>query len=118
MSMSRPNVSRSKNTPRDRPSDEYKPRSNAVSNRAISTPSIAQQTLGDVAPQCLRRLDRLTAAVADQRARPGREFVAFGMAAKIVVIVENENAGPRPDRAAIKPAAASPLMPAPTTTKS
>ncbi len=45
----------------------------------------------------------MAAAIADQRARPDHELVTLGMAAEIVVIVENENAALRPDRAAIKP---------------
>jgi hypothetical protein len=64
---------------------------------------IAQEAFGHIAPQCFWRLDRLAAAIADQCARPGGEFVALGVAAEIVVIVENENAGLRTDRATIEP---------------
>src|SRR4029077_4035082 len=64
---------------------------------------IAQEAFGHIAPQCFWRLDRLAAAIADQRARPGRKFVALGVAAEVVVIVENENAGLRTDRATIEP---------------
>src|SRR6516164_11857492 len=64
---------------------------------------IAQETLCHIAPQSLWRLDRLTAAIADQRARAGSELIALGMAAEIVVIVDNENAGVRPHPLTIKP---------------
>jgi hypothetical protein len=50
----------------------------------------------------------LTAAVTDQHVRPSYEFVALGMAAEIVVIVENKNAGLRSERAAIKPCSRKP----------
>jgi hypothetical protein len=44
----------------------------------------------------------LAAAIADDEARPDREFVALCMAAEIVMIVEDEDASVRPDGAAIK----------------
>jgi len=50
----------------------------------------------------------LAAAIADQAARAGGEFVALGMAAEIVVIVKNENARARPDCLAIKPCGGEP----------
>src|SRR5690606_38407201 len=39
------------------------------------------------------RVDRLAAAVADQRPPPHGELVAPGMAAEVVVVVEDEDAG-------------------------
>ena len=58
-------------------------------------PKIAQQALGHRAVQRLWRLQRLAAAVADDTAAIEREFVALGVAAEIVVIVEDQDSGGR-----------------------
>jgi hypothetical protein len=67
-----------------------------------------QQALADVAPPRIRRVDRLAAAVTDDQAAIEHEFVALGVAAKIVVVVEDEDAGLRPMRAAIEPGRGKP----------
>ena len=54
---------------------------------------IAQQALGHRAVERVRRLQRLAAAVADDAAAIEREFVALGVAAEIVVVVEDQDAG-------------------------
>src|SRR5262249_32114947 len=60
---------------------------------------LAQQPLGDCAPPCLRRIDRLAAAVADQEAPIDRELVALGVAAEIIMVVEHKDARLRPGAA-------------------
>ncbi len=57
---------------------------------------IAQQALGDGAVKRIRRLQRLAAAIADDAAAIERELVPLGVAAEIVVIVEDQDAGGRP----------------------
>ena len=54
---------------------------------------IAQQAPGDGAVKRFRRLQRLAAAIADDAAAIEAEFVPLGVAAKIVVIVENQDTG-------------------------
>src|SRR5262249_30800515 len=51
----------------------------------------AQQLLGHLAVKLLGRLDRLAAAVSDQGTPVDRELVALGVAAEIVVVIENED---------------------------
>ena len=53
---------------------------------------LLQQPLGHAAVQPLGRLHRLAAAIADDQALIDAEFVALGMPAEIVVIVEDEDA--------------------------
>ena len=50
------------------------------------------QAEGRAAPAGLRRLHRFAAAIADQQASVDLEFVAAGMSAEVIVIVENQNA--------------------------
>src|SRR5262249_55851018 len=63
---------------------------------------IAQQGLGDIAPVRAGRVDRLAAAVADDAAAVECELVALGVAAEIVVVVEDQDAGRGPGGAAIE----------------
>ena len=79
---------------------------------------INEQLLGLRAVK-FRASDRLRAAVADDRAPAGVEFVATRVAAKIVVVFEDQDLGCW-DRAIWrkKYAAESPLMPPPTTIRS
>ena len=52
---------------------------------------ILEQAVGHRAEQCLWRLQRFGAAIADQRLAADGEFVAFGVAAEIIVIVEDQD---------------------------
>src|SRR6185369_2013841 len=62
-------------------------------------PEVAQQALGVRAPLCLRRVDRLAAAVADEQAPADGELVALGVAAEIIVVIEHKDARLRPGAA-------------------
>src|SRR5262249_5306129 len=64
---------------------------------------LAHEILGRRAVQGLWRLHRCAAAVADDPAAAEREFVAFGMTAEIVMIVEDEDTGLGPDRVSVEP---------------
>ena len=63
---------------------------------------VAQQALRDTAVARPRRIDQLAAAVTDDQAPVDGEFVAPGVPAEVVVIVENENTRSRA-RATIEP---------------
>ena len=64
---------------------------------------LAHEVLGNRAVQRLRRLHRLAAAVADDPAAVERELVALGVAAEVVVVVEDQDAGPWADGAPVEP---------------
>src|SRR6185369_6651293 len=62
-------------------------------------PEVAQQALGVRAPLCLRRVDRLAAAVANEQPPADGELVALGVAAEIIVVIEHKDARLRPGAA-------------------
>src|SRR5262249_18432836 len=76
-----------------------------------------QQTLGDVAVERLRGLHRLAAAVADEQVLIEAEFVALGMAAEVVEIVQDQDTRARVG-APVNTGRGETLMPPPTTTRS
>src|SRR5207253_2543063 len=69
---------------------------------------VVQQPLGDGAVERVGRLERLAAAVTDDRNAVDRELVALGVAAEIVVVVEDEDARVVPGRAAVEPGRGEP----------
>ena len=94
-STSRPNASRLKNMPRERPERRIELALEGGLEPGDVDAKIAQQALGDGAVERFRRLQRLAAAIADDAAAVEGELVALGVAAEIVVIVENQDAGGR-----------------------
>src|SRR5437868_9246619 len=52
---------------------------------------VAQQRFRKRAVECVWRLDRLAAAVADEQASSEGEFIAFRMSAEVVVIVKQQD---------------------------
>ena len=58
----------------------------------MSTSELLEQTLGDGAEERLGRLQRFAAAVAEDQAAIEVELVALGVAAEIVVVVEDQDA--------------------------
>ena len=98
---SAPNVSRSRNTPRRSPSDRRSPaRRNVPRRSAGSMPKALQQPGGDdaVGP---RAVDLQGAAVQQVQAAVQTKLIALGMAAEIVVVIQDQNARPGP-RVAVK----------------
>src|SRR5262249_8800902 len=71
--------------------------------RAEADAEVAQQTPGDRTVERLRRLERLAAAVADDGAPIDRELVALGVAAEIVMVVEDQNARVLARHATVEP---------------
>ncbi|MNO84538.1 hypothetical protein D3C76_758810 [compost metagenome] len=55
-------------------------------------PEFLQQAVHFLAVQMIRRLEGFTAAVADDHATTGGEFIALGVAAEVVVVFQNQDA--------------------------
>ena len=99
-STSRPNASRAKKTPGFKTERGVKLAVEGGFEPLDPDIEIAQQVLGDFAVEGLGRLQRFAAAVTEHETAVDGEFVALGVAAEIVAIVENENAralAARPD---------------------
>ena len=108
---SRPKLSRGKNIAARQPERGIEPAlEGGVEARDIDAER-REQTLGDLAVERLGRLQRLAAAIADDQAAIEPKFVALGMAAEIVVIVEDEDARRRVG-AAVEPGRRQPADPA------
>src|SRR5262249_43555146 len=71
--------------------------------RPEADPEVAQQPPCDRTVERLRRLQRLAAAVADDGAAIDRELVTLGVAAEIVMVVEDEDARVLARCAAVEP---------------
>ena len=61
----------------------------------MSTPSVLDQPVDGLAEERLGRLQRLGPAVTEQQPVADLEFVALGVSAEIIVVVEDQDARSR-----------------------